>query len=239
RGLARAARSAPPAGGGPLMIVALLVAQAVSTDAYLDQTRQRWEQVSRQIWEFAETGLQEKRSAAYFEDLLEKEDFKVQRGVGQLPTAFAATAGSGSPVVAVLAEYDALPELSQKAGEASKAPAATGAPGHGCGHNLLGTAAVAAGVAANRARIERKLPGTIQIFRTPAEEILIGKTFMIMAGAFKDTDAVLSWHPDDNNEIDPGKRTALTATDVEFFGKTSHAAASPWLCRRALDAIQV
>ena len=221
------------------MIVALLLAQAASTDAYLDQGRQRWEQVSRQIWEFAETGLQEKRSAAYLEDLLEKEGFKVQRGVGQLPTAFVATAGSGSPVVAVLAEYDALPELSQKAGESSKAPTAAGAPGHGCGHNLLGTAAVAAGVAANRARIERKLPGTIQIFGTPAEEILIGKTFMIMAGAFKDTDAVLSWHPDDNNEIDPGKRTALTATDVEFFGKTSHAAASPWLGRSALDALEV
>jgi aminobenzoyl-glutamate utilization protein B len=221
------------------MIVALLVAQAVSTDAYLDQSRQRWEQVSRQIWEFAETGLQEKRSAAYFEDLLEKEGFKVQRGVGQLPTAFVATAGSGSPVVAVLAEYDALPELSQKAGESSKAPAVTGAPGHGCGHNLLGTAAVAAGVAANRVRIERKLPGTVQVFGTPAEEILIGKTFMIMAGAFKDTDAVLSWHPSTKNLVQVGTRLALTASDVEFFGKTAHAASSPWLGRSALDAMEL
>jgi aminobenzoyl-glutamate utilization protein B len=222
-----------------LLLCALLLAAGETTDAYLDQTRPQWEQVSRQLWEFAETSLQEKRSAEFFADLLEKEGFKVQRGVGELPTAFIATAGSGSPVVAVLAEYDALPELSQKAGEAVKNPAARGAPGHGCGHNLLGTAAVAAGVAANRARVERKLPGTIQVFGTPAEEILIGKTFMIMAGAFKSTDAVLSWHPGDKNEIAFGKRLALTASDVEFFGKTAHAAASPWLGRSALDAMEL
>ncbi|HEX9577726.1 MAG TPA: amidohydrolase [Myxococcales bacterium] len=233
------------------MLIALLVAQAVctpitvpsppgsGTDAYLDQTRARWEQVSRQIWEFAETSLQEKKSAEFLADLLEKEGFKVQRGVGDLPTAFIATAGSGSPVVAVLAEYDALPELSQKAGAAAKDPVMKGAPGHGCGHNLLGTAAVAAGVAANRARIESKLPGTIQIFGTPAEEILIGKTFMIMAGAFKSTDVALSWHPSNNNQIVTGTRLALTASDVEFFGKTAHAAASPWLGRSALDAMEL
>jgi aminobenzoyl-glutamate utilization protein B len=221
------------------MLIALLVAQAVSTDAYLDQTRARWEQVSRQIWEFAETSLQEKKSAEFLADLLEKEGFKVQRGVGELPTAFIAIAGSGSPVVAVLAEYDALPELSQKAGTAAKDPVMKGAPGHGCGHNLLGTAAVAAGVAANRARIESKLPGTIQIFGTPAEEILIGKTFMIMAGAFKNTDVALCWHPANNNQIPNGMRLALSASDVEFFGKTAHAAASPWLGRSALDAMEL
>jgi aminobenzoyl-glutamate utilization protein B len=221
------------------LLCALLLAAGETTDAYLDQTRPQWEQVSRQIWEFAETALQEKRSAQFLAGLLEKEGFKVQRGVGALPTAFVATAGSGSPVVAILAEYDALPELSQKAGGPVKEPAVRAAPGHGCGHNLLGTAAVAAGVAANRQRLERKLPGTIQVFGTPAEEILIGKTFMLMAGAFKDTDVVLSWHPGDKNEIVNGKRLALTATEVEFFGKTAHAAASPWLGRSALDALEL
>lgn len=209
------------------------------TDAYLDQTRPRWEQVSRQIWDFAETALQEKKSAAYLADLLTKEGFKVERGIGGLPTAFVATAGSGSPVVGVLAEYDALPELSQKAGEPQKAPLVQGAPGHGCGHNLLGTAAVAAAVAANKNRIEKKLPGTIQVFGTPAEEMLVGKTFMLGGGAFKNTDVALSWHPDDKNEINVGKRLALTATEVEFFGKTAHAAASPWLGRSALDAMEL
>jgi len=209
------------------------------TDAYLDQTRPRWEQVSRQIWDFAETALQEKRSSGYLADLLTKEGFKVQRGIGGLPTAFVATAGSGSPVVGILAEYDALPELSQKAAETQQAPLVQGAPGHGCGHNLLGTAAVAAAVAANKSRIEKKLPGTIQVFGTPAEEMLVGKTFMLNGGAFKNTDVVLSWHPGDKNEIEVGRRLALTATEVEFFGKTAHAAASPWLGRSALDAMEL
>ncbi len=219
------------------MTMALLF--GAPTDAYLDQTRARWEQLSRHLWEFSETSLREQKSAALLEDVLEKEGFQVQRGVGLLPTAFVATAGSGSPVVAILAEYDALPELSQKAGEARKDPAAAGEPGHGCGHNLLGTAAVAAALAANADRLQRKLPGTIQVFGTPAEEILIGKTFMLMAGAFRNTEVVLSWHPGDKNEISNGKRLALTATEVEFFGKTAHAAASPWLGRSALDALEL
>ena len=217
----------------------LLAAGAPATDAYLDQTRARWEGVSRQIWEFSEPSLQETKSAALMADLLEKEGFKVTRNVGGMPTAFIATAGSGSPVVGILAEYDALPGLSQQAGEAKKDPRAADAPGHGCGHNLLGTSALAAGVAANHVRTAQKLPGTIKVFGTPAEEILIGKTFMIMAGAFKDTDVVLSWHPSDKNEISYGTRLALTATEVEFFGKTAHAAASPWLGRSALDALEL
>src|SRR5215831_17213116 len=211
---------------------------AAPTDAYLDQTRVRWEQVSRQIWDYAETALEEKKSSQFLADLLAKEGFKVQRGVG-LPTAFVATAGSGSPVIAVLVEYDALPELSQKPGASQKEPVLKGAPGHGCEHNLLGTAAVAAGVAANKIRQEKKLAGTIQVFGTPAEEMLIGKTFMLNAGAFKSTDIALSWHPGDKNELSVGRRLALTATEVEFFGKTSHAAASPWLGRSALDAMEL
>ncbi len=221
------------------MLAIALSLLAAGTDSYLDQTRSKWEQISRQVWELHETALKETRSSALFEDVLEKEGFQVQRGVGQLPTAFVATAGSGEPVVAILAEYDALPELSQRGGEARKDPLVKNAPGHGCGHNLLGTAAVAAGVAANRERMDKKLPGTIQIFGTPAEEILIGKTFMLMAGAFKKTDVVLSWHPGDKNEIVNGKRLALTATEVEFFGKTAHAAAQPWLGRSALDAMEL
>ena len=217
----------------------LLAAGAPATDAYLDQTSARWERVASQIWEFSEPALQETKSADLAADLLAKEGFKVARDIGGMPTAFVATAGSGSPVIGILAEYDALPGLSQQAGEARQDPRKAGAPGHGCAHNLLGTAAIAAAVAANRARVEQKLPGTIQVFGTPAEEILIGKTFMIMAGAFKDTDAVLAWHPSDKNEIAQGMRLALTATEVEFFGKTAHAAASPWLGRSALDALEL
>src|SRR5712691_11586691 len=220
-----------------MIALALLAAAASTTDAYLDQTRARWEGMSRQLWEYAQTGHQEGRSAAAIAELLQKEGFKVERIVAGMPTAFIATAGSGAPVVAIMAEYDALPGLSQKPGEAKKDPEKEGAPGHGCGHNLLGTSAVAAGVAANRARLEQKLPGTIQIFGTPAEELLLGKVFMLKAGVFDKTDVVLSWHPEAANQVVTRPRLALTATEVEFFGKTAHAAASPWLGRSALDAM--
>jgi len=169
-----------------MLALAFVIAAASSTVAYLEQTRTRWEGLAKQIFEYAETGLKEDKSASAIEDLLTKEGFKVERNVGGIPTAFVATAGSGSPVVGIMSEYDALPGLSQKPGEAKKDPEKEGAPGHGCGHNLLGTAAVAAGVAANRARIEQKMPGTIKIFGTPAEELLLGKTFMLKAGAFED-----------------------------------------------------
>ena len=222
-----------------LALILLAAAAAPPTDAYLDQTRARWEGMSRQLWEFAETGLHEEKSAAAIEELLQKEGFKVDRNVAGMPTAFVATAGSGAPVVAIMAEYDALPGLSQKPGEAKKDPEKEGAPGHGCGHNLLGTAAVAAGVAANRARVEQKLPGTIQIFGTPAEELLLGKVFMLKAGAFDKTDVVLSWHPENANQVVTRPRLALTVTEVEFFGKTAHAAASPWLGRSSLDAMEL
>lgn len=222
-----------------MLAIALALVAAAQTDAYLDQTRARWEQVAKQIWSFHETALQEHKSSALLEEVLEKDGFRVQRGVGQLPTAFVATVGSGKPVVAILAEYDALPELSQKAGETRKDPEVAGGPGHGCEHNVLGTAAVAAAVAANHDRVARKLSGTIQVFGSPAEEILIGKTFMLMAGAMRDVDVVLSWHPFDKNQVATSGRLALTATEVEFFGKTAHASAAPWLGRSALDAMEV
>src|SRR5690349_19392011 len=145
-----------------MLALALLVAAAASpTDAYLDQTRARWEQLSKELWGFAETGLHEERSAAALVELLQKEGVKVEEGGAGMPTAFGAPAGSGSPVVGMVAGYEALPGRWEKRGEAKKDPEKEGAPGHGCGPNLLGTAAVAAGVAANRARVEQKIPGTI------------------------------------------------------------------------------
>jgi aminobenzoyl-glutamate utilization protein B len=170
-------------------------------------------------------------------EALEREGFKVTWGSGGMKTAFIATAGSGRPVIAFLAEYDALPALSQAAGKPAKAPVAEGSPGHGCGHNLLGTASVAAAIAANRERASRRLQGTVQLLGTPAEEVGYGKTFMIRDGAFKDTDAVLAWHPDEQNRVVNRTRLALAGFDVEFFGRSSHAAASPWLGRSALDAL--
>src|SRR3954464_11167649 len=170
-----------------LLAIVLAAGAAAPTDAYLDQTRTRWEQFSKQIWGYAETALHEEKSAQAFEEVLEKEGFTVTKGVAGMPTAFVATAGKGEPVVAILAEYDALPGLSQKPGESKKDPEKEGAPGHGCGHVNRGTAALAAGVAANRARIDAKLPGTIQVFGTRAEELLLGKVFTGRARAFPPT----------------------------------------------------
>src|SRR5215813_15348622 len=221
------------------LLTTVTAAEERSTDAYLDQTRDRWTSVARKIWETPETGLQEKKSSQALAEVLQKEGFKVTWGVGGEPTAFVATAGSGSPTLGLLAEYDALPGLSQKAGTATKSAVVEAGPGHGCGHNLLGTAATAAAIAANRERQSRKLPGTIQLFGTPAEEVLFGKTFMIRDGAFKTTDAVLAWHPDDQNRVTNRTRLAAAATEVEFFGKSSHASASPWAGRSALDALML
>jgi aminobenzoyl-glutamate utilization protein B len=211
-----------------------------STDAFLDSERERWDAAAQTIWGFAETALKETRSAEVLETLLEKEGFTVTRGISGMPSAFVARAGSGAPVIGILAEYDALPGLSQKGADTKKEALTEGAPGHGCGHNLLGTAAVAAAVAANRERAEKKLPGTIVVFGTPAEEQLLGKPFMLRDGAFAGVDAVLSWHPGNDNYVyTQPSRLAITAIDVEFFGKTAHAAASPWLGRSSLDAVEL
>ncbi|GAC1340989.1 MAG: M20 family metallopeptidase [Myxococcales bacterium] len=225
-----------------LLTGTLLVAAAPpgpATDAALDKERGRWESVADRIWDFSELGLAEAKSAALLEDLLQKEGFEVKRDVGGMPTAFVASAGSGSPVIGILAEYDALPGLSQAAGEAKQDPRVKGAPGHGCAHNLLGTAAVAAAVTANRERIAAHRPGTIRVFGTPAEEQLVGKPFMLKAGLFAGTDVVLAWHPEAANQVVTKQRLALTAIDVEFFGKSAHAAAAPWLGRSSLDAVEV
>src|SRR5262249_7979367 len=197
----------------------------------------RWEQVAKQIWDTPELGLGETRSSAALLQILEKEGFQITRGVGGEPTAFIATAGTGAPYIALLAEYDALPGLSQVAGSAKKQAGPDGKPRPGRGHHPPGTASVAAAVAANRERIARKLPGTIQLFGTPAEEILFGKTFMIQGGAFKKTDLVFAWHPDDQNRVTNRTRLAVAAANVEFFGRSAHAAAAPWLGRSSLDAL--
>ena len=224
-------------GLGLLSVSVSIAAQPAPADAWLDQTRPRWVAVAQKIWETPELALEEKKSSAALAAELEKEGFRVTWGSGGEATAFVATAGAGKPVVALLAEYDALPGLSQAAGKPKKEALAENGPGHGCGHNLLGTAAVAAAIAANRSRVEQKLPGTIQLLGTPAEEQLYGKTFMIRDGAFRDTDVVLSWHPDDQNRVSNRTRLAALAVDVEFFGRSSHAAASPWLGRSSLDAL--
>jgi len=191
----------------------------------------------RRIWEYAELALAETQSSALLAGLLEAEGFSVQRGVSGMPTAFVASFGSGHPVVAYLAEYDALPGLSQTVSSTIE-PRIPGACGHGCGHNLFGTASVGAGLALKAAMVEHGLAGTVRVYGTPAEEQGLGKVYMVRDGLFDDVDACLSWHPSDVNQVSLQPSKALRSFEVTFFGRAAHAAGAPWEGVSALDALE-
>jgi aminobenzoyl-glutamate utilization protein B len=193
--------------------------------------------VSDEIWGFAETALREKRSAKAMADYAEQQGFTVERGAAEMPTAFVASYGSGSPIIGILGEYDALPGISQKASSAKEALVA-GAPGHGCGHNLLGSASMGAAVAIKQMIEAGKLKGTIRYYGTPAEEAIGGKVYMVKAGLFKDVDIVLAWHPATENQVDTAGGQAIVDMLVEFKGKASHAAFDPWNGRSAVDGLE-
>lgn len=192
---------------------------------------------SAAVWEHAEIALRESKSAALLANALEEGGFRVERGVAEMPTAFVASYGSGKPVVAFLAEYDALPGLSQKV-SAIVEPRIPGAGGHGCGHNLFGVGSVGAGLALKQAMDEHNLPGTIRVYGTPAEEQGIGKVWMVRDGMFDDVDVCLSWHPSNENGISLQPSKALRSFEVTFYGRSAHAAGAPWSGVSALDAVE-
>jgi aminobenzoyl-glutamate utilization protein B len=193
--------------------------------------------LSDQVWSFAETALLETRSAKLLADYAEAQGFKVERGVADLPTAFVASYGEGRPIIGVLGEYDALPGLSQKA-ESVKETVEPGAPGHGCGHNLLGTAALGAALAVKDLMAAGTLKGTIRYYGTPAEESVGGKVYMVRAGLFKDLDVCLAWHPDEKTRVSVDGSQAIVDFIAEFMGKTAHAAGDPWNGRSAVAALE-
>jgi len=162
----------------------------------------------------------------------------VERGVAGMPTAFVATYGEGTPIIAILGEYDALPGISQKA-QPTKEPLQAGAPGHGCGHNLFGAASLGAAVAVKELIAAGKLHGTVRFYGTPAEESVGGKLYMIREGLFKDVDVVLAWHPSDETKADTQSSQAMVDFMVEFRGRTAHAAFDPWNGRSALDGLEI
>lgn len=194
--------------------------------------------ISDKIWAAAETAFNESQSSKLLSDYAEANGFKVDRGVGEIPTAFVATYGTGKPVIGILGEFDALPGLSQKA-KPTKDPLAEGQPGHGCGHNLFGTASLGAAIAIKQLIEQGKIKGTIKFFGTPAEEKFFGKLWMIRAGLFKDVDVVMDWHP--SAETKPSVQTGLALVDftVEFTGQAAHASADPWNGRSASDALEL
>jgi aminobenzoyl-glutamate utilization protein B len=194
--------------------------------------------LSDQVWGFAETALLEVRSAQALADYAERQGFAVERGVAGLPTAFVASYGQGRPVIGILGEYDALPGLSQKA-QATKEALQAGAPGHGCGHNLLGAGALSAALAIKDLMAAGKLKGTIRFYGTPAEEAVGGKVYMAREGLFKDLDICLNWHPGDKTEVAVDGSQAVVEFIVEFSGRTAHAAADPWNGRSAVAGLEL
>jgi aminobenzoyl-glutamate utilization protein B len=196
--------------------------------------------VNRAVWSYAEPGLEEVRSSAELTGWLEENGFTVRKGVADMPTAFVASYGSGKPVVGILAEYDALLGLSQEAVPYRKPredPAVVA--GHGCGHSVYGTGSTAAAIAVKQVLEARRLPGTIRLYGTPAEETVDAKTFMLRAGLFEDVDVVLNWHTADRTRAGYHYSKAVTAARFSFKGVAAHASTSPHQGRSALDAIEL
>jgi len=209
---------------------------------YLDQesTVIRFGKISDKIWSYAELGLQEFKSAALLIETLEKEGFTIERNLAGMPTCFVATWGEGKPVIAVLGEFDALPMLSQKGRIPYKDPVVRGAPGHGCGHNMMGTAGVATVIAVKKSMEENNITGTIKFFGSPAEETVISRPYMVRAGVFDGVDAVIDNHSSSNMATDYGvSGNALISVIFTFSGKASHSAGAPWEGRSALDAVEI
>ncbi|OYU56858.1 MAG: amidohydrolase [Chitinophagaceae bacterium BSSC1] len=190
-----------------------------------------------QIWKYAEVGYKEVKSSALHQQHLKEAGFSVETGVAGIPTAFVATYGSGKPVIAILAEYDALPGLAQQANP-EKTPIAGQDAGHGCGHHLFGTASVAAGIEIKKLIEAKKLTGTVKVFGCPAEEGGSGKVYMVRAGLFNDVDVAVHWHPGDANSITMTSALANTSAKFRFRGLSAHASMSPERGRSALDGVE-
>lgn len=205
----------------------------------IEEKRDQLIHVSNSIWEFAETGFEEWKSADILCETLKKEGFEVEKGIGGIETAFIGSYGSGGPVVAILGEFDALSGLSQKGGVAKSEEVIKNGNGHGCGHNLLGTGAMAAAIALRYYMEENNLPGTIRYYGCPGEEIGGGKTFMVREGIFDDVDFALTWHPETHNKVWSSPSLACYEVNYRFTGRSAHAAAAPHLGRSALDAVEL
>jgi aminobenzoyl-glutamate utilization protein B len=206
---------------------------------HVDASKERFIALSERVWGMPEVCYTEQRSVAEHVAELRHQGFRVSENVAEIPTAVIGEAGEGGPVIAFLGEYDALPGLSQEAGVAEHRPVETGGHGHGCGHNLLGSAALLAATAMKDWLAENKIPGRVRYYGCPAEEGGAAKAFMVRAGAFADTDVAISWHPSSFWEVTPPLSLANTRADFIFTGRAAHAAASPHLGRSALDAVEL
>ena len=204
---------------------------------FIEDYQARMREVAQAIWKLAELGLEEYRSSELLIEELAHHGFSVNKGVGGMPTAFEATFGAGSPVIGIIAEYDALPGLSNHA-VPYRSPIQEGAPGHGCGHNLFGTASVASALALKQVMEQFHLDGTVKLFGTPAEEVCVGKPYMARDGCFTGVDAFLDWHPDEVTTTHFRTCNAYSSVRFVFHGTSAHGN-RPWLGRSALEAAEL
>ncbi|HAS59197.1 MAG TPA: amidohydrolase [Algoriphagus sp.] len=203
----------------------------------LDQKAEFYGAISKLIWSNPELGYLETESSELLQKTLKDAGFSVKTGVADIPTAFVAEFGSGAPVVGIMAEFDALPGVSQKA-VPFREPVVEGGAGHACGHHLFGTASVAAGIAVKDWMQQNKITGTIRVYGTPAEEGGGGKVYMARAGLMEDVDAMLHWHPGSKNDASASSSLANISTKFRFYGEASHAAAAPDRGKSALDGVE-
>ncbi|WP_342409710.1 amidohydrolase [Paenibacillus sp. FSL R10-2778] len=205
----------------------------------IEHKRELLASINDRIWEFAETRYEEARSAELFAQILEQEGFEVERAAGGIPTAVIGSFGTGSPVIGILGEYDALFGLSQEKGLSSKQPVVEGGNGHGCGHNLLGSGALAAVIGVEQYLLDQGLSGTVRFYGCPAEEGGGGKGLMVKRGLFEGVDAAITWHPGPANYINSATLLATRQVYFQFKGRSAHAAAAPHLGRSALDGVEL
>jgi aminobenzoyl-glutamate utilization protein B len=202
----------------------------------LDKQTETYSTIAQNIWDLAEMGYQEEKSAALLQKTLSDAGFTIKKGVANIPTAFTAEYGSGSPIIGIMGEYDALPGLSQQAVAEKKS--AGKAAGHACGHHLFGTASTAAAIAVKDWMKTSKIKGTIRFYGTPAEEGGGAKVYMSREGLFDDVDVALHWHPSSQNAASAAAALSNISAKFRFHGVSSHAAGAPERGRSALDGIE-
>lgn len=210
-------------------------AQAMLAD--IESRRGEIADVAGALWDYAEVGYKEEKSSTLLQDRLRAEGFTVTSGVAGIPTAFIGSWGAGGPVIAILAEFDALPGINQDRQPSRSTVAGKGA-GHACGHNLFGAGSLGAAIAVKNWLEKTGAPGTIQLYGTPAEEGGSGKVYMVRAGLFKDVDFALHWHADDKNSAAAETSLANRSAKFRFKGVSAHAAGAPERGRSALDGVE-
>ncbi|MDQ0137229.1 aminobenzoyl-glutamate utilization protein B [Neorhizobium galegae] len=206
---------------------------------FIDRKKEVFTELADRVWETPETCYMETLSAAAHREMLEAQGFRITSNVAGIPTALIGEAGEGGPVIAFLGEYDALAGLSQKAGHTQHDPMIPGANGHGCGHNLLGSASLLAATALKDWLEKTGTPGRVRYYGCPAEEGGAAKAFMVRAGAFEDVDIAISWHPSNFAGVQRETSLANCRIDFTFTGRAAHASAVPELGRSALDAVEL